>query len=300
VGAVASACLFGWSLHRYHLAETQLAVWQKPGEDFAQKRKAALELPLPQIMEKKCHFHFGQGTLLDVEILSIFRTDFKQFATPLLARKCDTPEAQHRWVLEFLRNNPFIVKFFEKNPELAGIPKWGDVQKFQEQFDLIVKIMEHLEKGYAAETAFKKREEGAKQPYDSIWKNFNEKVKEQKMPFLQKQNYYKRVSKILKEECLDPIHELYKQDHSRTSYYGSLIYPQVRAFLEEANKGLLLDQDYKLDAATFANPAKFVPADMQQEINALVAKFPQNVIEKAKVIAPEEAYQDFIAAAFKA
>ncbi|HEX4839015.1 MAG TPA: hypothetical protein VFU89_01080 [Rhabdochlamydiaceae bacterium] len=300
VGAVASACLFGWSLHRYHLAETQLAVWQKPGEDFAQKRKAALELPLPQIIEEKCHFYNGQGTLLGVEILSIFRTDFKQFATPLLAREYDKPEAQHRWVLEFLHNNPFVVRFFEKSPELAGIPRWKDVQKFQAQIDLIVKIKEHLEKGYAAETAFKKREEGAKQPYDSIWKNFNEKVKEQKMPFLQKQNYYNRVSKILKEECLDPIHELYKQDHSRTSYYSSLIYPQVRAFLEEANKGLLLDQPYKLDAGVFADPAKFVPAEMQLEVDTLVAKFPQNVIEKAREIAPEKEYQDFITAAFKA
>lgn len=302
VGAVASACLFGWSLHRYHLAETQLAVWQKPGEDFAQKRKAALELPLPQIIEKKCHFHFGQGTLLDVEILSIFRTDFKHFATPLLARKCDTPEAQHRWVLEFLRNNPFVVKFFEKNPELAGISGWEAVQKFQEQIDLIVKIREHLEKGYVA--GYKKRMEAAQQKYESIGKAFNEKVEkycsEQKMNFLKKNLYYKRVVEILQKECLDPLYALYKKDHSNTSFYGSLIYPQVRDWLEEANKGLLLDQPYKLDATTFADPAKFVPAEMQQEVDALVAKFPQNVIEKARKIATEKAYQDFITEAFKA
>ncbi|HEX2580307.1 MAG TPA: hypothetical protein VHK67_07895 [Rhabdochlamydiaceae bacterium] len=300
VGVVALACLFGWSLHKYHLAEKELAVWQSPGEDFAKKRKAALELPLPQIIQKKCHFHDGEGMLLGVEILSIFRRDFKEFATPLLARECKTPQEQHRWVSEFWQNAPLVVKFFEENPGLLEDKRWKDVQKFQEQFDLFVKVLEYLKTGYVAD--FSRRIEAPKQKYEAIQKAFAEKslahFKDKKTPALQSNLYAQRVSKILEEECLGPIYALHLKDKSKVENFGSLVYPQLRMFLEEANKGLLLDQPYMLDTDAFKDPTKFVPADLQNEVDALVSKFPQNVIDKAKAVASQPAYHDFIAAVF--
>ena len=304
VGAVASTCLFGWSLHRYHIAEKQLAVWRSPGEDFAQKRKDALELPLPQILKKKCYFHPTQptGTLLGVEILSIFRREFKQFATPLLAKTCNTPEEQHRWVLAFFQNNPFGIKFFEDNPQLANEAGWKEVQKFEEQIDLMLKVMKHIEEAYVQDAS--KRLGAVKLKYETIQKAFVEKTRAyseaNRIPLLNANNYFQRVSKVLNTECLEPIHALYLRDKAKADFFGSLVYSQVRTLLEEANKGLLLDQAYTLDPTIFADPAKFVPGNFQQELDAMTANFPQNVIDKAKALAPQEPYQNFVTAAFQA
>jgi hypothetical protein len=55
-------------------------------------------------------------------------------------------------------------------------------------------------------------------------------------------------------------------------------------------------QAYTLEV--IRDPATFVPGNYQQELDAITANFPQKVIDKAKAIAPQERYQNFVAAAF--
>lgn len=303
-GAFASTCLAGWSLHRYHVADKELALWQKPGEDFAKKRKASLELSLQDMIQKKCHFCPDQnaGTLLGVEIFSVFRRDLKKFATPLLTQKCESPEEQHQWVSEFLKGNPFGIKFFEENPLLASEARWKDVQKFQNQIEQFLKVREHIEKVYVA--GFEKRQEAAKQKYEAIKKAFNERGKayfgEKKISFLNANNYVQRVLKVLKAECLDKIYALHQKDLEKVNAFDSLVYVQVRALLEEAQKGLLEDQAYQLDETAFADPDKFIPKNFQVELDAITVPYPQNVITKAKEINSLPLYHEFIDAAFQA
>jgi hypothetical protein len=302
VSTVAFTCLAGWSLHRYHVADKQLAVWQRPGEDFAQKRKAALELQLPEMIQKKCHFHPDQptGTLLGVEMFSVFRREFKQFATPLLERKCDTPAQQHQWVLDFSKGIPFAIKFFEGNPHLASERGWEDVQKFQKQFDQLLELMKILKESYVPQ--FNKNLEVVEEKYKAIQKSFSEKAQafcdRQKLVPLRAQLYHKRVSDILKKECLDNIYAIYTRHKGQAEYPCSTVYPQVRALLEEAQKGLLADQPYTLDETAFADAGKLLPKDFQEELNAVTASYPQNVITKAKEIDSVPLYHQFVEAAF--
>jgi hypothetical protein len=309
-GSVASTCLAGWSLHRYHVADKELAIWQKPGEDFAKKRKTSLELSLQELIQKKCHFCPEQkiGTLLGVEMLSVFRQDFKQFATPLLARKCESPEEQHQWVSDFLKDNPFGIKFFEVNPHLANEAGWKDVQKFQLQIEQFLTVRKHIVEVYVA--GFEKRQNAVKEKHEAILKSFGEKAKAhfeaKKIPFLSANNYGQRVLKVLKAECLDKIYALYQEDQKKVNAFDSLVYPQIRALLEEAQKGLLEEKPYQLDETAFAEADKFIPKNFQEELEAITALYPQNVIEKAKAEAPEEAqkykdvYLELIDAAFQA
>jgi hypothetical protein len=165
----------------------------------------------------------------------------------------------------------------------------------------LVKVMKHIEESYVAE--FPKRKEAVKQKHEAIQKAFVEKTqaytKSKKIPFLNANNYFQRVLKVLKAECLDPILAIHERDCEKVNSFGSLVYPQVKALLEEANKGLLLDQkDYKLDPTTFADPAKFVPGNFQQDLDAVTEKFPQNVITKAKEIDSNPLYQRFVDVAF--
>ncbi len=302
VGTVASTCLAGWSLHRYHLADKQLAFWQSPGEDFAQKRKTALGLPLHEMIQKKCHFHPEQltGTLFAIEILSVFRRDFKHFATPLLDRKCDTPALQHQWVLDFFKGNPFAIKFFADNPHLSNESGWDNVQKFQIQIDQLIALMTALEKSCEAQS--NTNQEAAKNKYDTLQKGVLDKgnafCERQQLAELRAQLYFFRVLPILNEECLSKIHALYLRDNAKANSFGSLVYPQVRALLEEANKGLLQDQAYTLDATVFADPAKYVTGNFQEELDAITVNFPKNVIDKAKAIDSLPMYHQFIDAAF--
>ncbi len=302
VGIVASTCLAGWSLHRYHVADKELTVWQRPGEDFAQKRKAALGLSLQEMIQEKCHFHPKQptGMLFAVEILSVFKRDFKQFATPLLARKCDTPALQHQWVLDFFKGNPFVIKFFEGNPHLAKEAEWKDVQKFQTQFDLLSKFMKTLKESYAAQ--FDTNQKAAQEKQDSIKKNFEDKTKAffegQKLVYLRAQLYRSRVAPILNEECFSKINALYLRHKEQADYACSVIYLQVRTLLEAAQKALLEEQPYTLDEAAFADPAKFIPKNFQEELDAITASYQQNVITRAKAIDPLPLYHRFVDAAF--
>lgn len=302
VGAVASTCLFGWSLHRYRIAEKQLAVWRSPGEHFAQKRKAALELPLHEMSKKKCHFHPAQptGTLLGVEIFSVFRRDFKQFATPLLDRTCNTPAEQHQWVLDFFKGNPFGITFFVDNPHLSDEPGWKKVLMFQEQFNKLTELLKSLEKSYVAQ--FNTNQDAAKQKYEAIQKSVLDKAKAfcegQKMVPLRVQLFHSRILSILDEECLSKIHALSKRHKGQADYPCSIVFPQVRALLEEAQKGLLEDQPYTLDATAFADEGKFIPKNIQEELDAITANYPQNVIDKAKAVDSVPLYHQFIDAAF--
>jgi hypothetical protein len=297
VGAVASTCLFGWSLHRYHIAEKELALWQRPGEDFATKRRAALELSLQEMIQKKCHFRYDQptGTLLGVEILLVFRRDLQQFATPLLARACDTPEQQHQWVLDFFKGNPFGMRFFKDNLPLANEAGWKDIQKFQEQIDQLVTLINTLEKSYVAQCHT--NQSAAKEKADAIEQCFSEKgdvfCKKQKFFALKADLFHARVLKILKTECLDPIRALEQKEKEKGDFFGSLVYHQIRALLVEARKGLLEDQPYTLDQTVFTDLEKFVSGNFEQELDAITAPYPQNVIVKAKANAPKEARQEY-------
>jgi hypothetical protein len=303
VGAVASACLFGWCLNRYYIAKKQLAVWQSPGEDFATKRKAALQLSLQAMIQKKCHFCPEQltGTLLGVEMLSVFRRDFKKFATPLLARKCETPQQQHQWVADFFYGNPFAIKFFEENPHLASERGWEDVQKFQKQTDQSLVLINTLKESHGDQ--FKKNQDAAKLKANALQKEVSEKAKAfcegKKIVSLRTQLYLSRVLKILKTECLDKIYDLGLREKAKADFVQSLVYPQVRALLEEAQKGLLEDKPYVLDENGFTDPEKFVSGNFQEELDAITVPYPQNVIEKSKAIADAmPLYQQFVDAAF--
>ncbi len=302
-GTVASTCLVGWSLHRYHVADKELALWRSPGEDFAKRRKAALELSLQEMIQNKCHFCPEQktGTLFAVEILSVFRRGFKQFATPLLDRKCDTSEQQHVWMSDFFKGNPFGIKFFEENLHLASERGWEDVLKFQNQIEQLLKVRKHIEEVYVAD--FAKREDAAKQKYEAIEKAFNEKTSayfkaNKEIPFLKANNYYQKVLKVLKTECLDPIRTLYLRDHEKVHSFDSLVYLQVRAMLEEAQKGFIEEQPYQPDETAFADAGKFIPKNFLEELDAITALYSQKVITKAKEINSLPIYQQFIDAAF--
>ncbi len=304
VGAVAFACLFGWSLHRYYVAEKELAVWQRPGEDFAKKRLAALQLPLHEMVKNKCYFHPNQtsSTLLGVEMLSVFRRDFKKFATLLLDRKCESPEEQHQWVVNFMQGNPLWIEFFEDNPHLASKPVYHDIWKFQKQIHQLLELLNTLKIILVPE--WHKNHDAAKKMSDDIQKKILEKAEafrnSQKIPVLSANNYVQRILKILKTECLDKINDLGLKEKTQAEFFGSIVYSQVRALLEEAKKGLLEDQPYKLDEGAFECVDIFftenfqrIINDFQKKLDAITAPYPKNVIDKLKAEAPKEARQEY-------
>jgi hypothetical protein len=309
VGVVASTCLFGWSLHRYHIAEKELAVWSSPGEDFAKKRKAALELPLHEMVKNKCYFRPNQpsSTLLGIEMLSVFRRDFKKFATPLLDKKCDTPEQQHQWVVDFIKGNPLWIEFFEDNPHLANKPVYHDVWKFREQIHQLSELINTLAALLVPQ--FNENQKAAKQKADDIKKNVLEKAEtfcqSQKITALRAQLYRSRVLKVLNTECLDQLYALSEKEKTKAKFFCSIVYSQVRALLEEAKKGLLENKSYEFDEDVFAYADIFfsdfqsINKYFQRELDAITVSYPKNVIDKARAVAPqEETYQQFITAAF--
>lgn len=301
-GIVAFLCLVGGSWHRYHIADNELTMWKSPGEDFALKRKAALEFPLQQMIQKKCHFCPKQltGTLLGVEMLSVFRRDFKKFATTFLARTCDTPEQQHKWVSEFLEGNLVALTFFEEN-SLANEWGWENVLKFQNQISQLRVLINTLQEEHVGQ--FNKNKDAAKQKSNDTKKNVSEKAKafseRNKILPLRAQLYLSRVSKIMKTEYLDKIHELSLREKAKADFCYSLVYSQVRALLEEAQKGLLEDKPYVPDEKAFKDPSQFVLGNFQEELDAICAPYPQNVIEKSKAIDKAvPLFHQFVDAAF--
>jgi hypothetical protein len=301
VSAVAALCFAGWSLQKYHAAGKELAIWQSPGEDFAQRRTASLALPLDQISLKKCHYHHEQtgGALLGVEMLFVFKRDFKRFVQPLLAKKCDTDEQKQQWVKDFFKSNPLMIKFFVDNPHLIEEAGWDQVETFQQQFDLLMKLEKQvIEK-------FKADQEIAKQKHGVIKKTFQDKVPvvcgEQKITKLFAQYYFGMVMPVLQEECLTKIHNAYLEHSKHLDSFYAEVYTQIRPWLEDANKVLIEGKPSTFDANGFADPEKFLPNDFQEKLNAIIADFPKNVIDKAKLTAPDEAeYGAFVDAVFTA
>ncbi len=299
VSAVAALCFAGWSLKKYNEAGKELAIWQSPGEDFAQKRKAASELPLGQISLKKCHYHHekqAEGTLLGIEMLFIFKRSFERFAEQFLARKCDTPEQKQRWVMDFFKANPLVIRFFVDNPHLIEEAGWNDVQTFQQQFDQLLKLDELVLE------QFEKDQDTAKQKHAGILKAFKEKApvvcSTQNIRKLSAQHYFGRVMSALQEECLTKIHEANKEHRKHLEVFYSEVYLQVRPWFEHSYK-VLKGEVSAFDANGFAEPAKFLPKDFQQKLDAVTANFPQNVIAKAKEKDPDNAqYCAFVDAVF--
>jgi hypothetical protein len=306
VSAVASCCFAGWSLQKYRQAEKELAVWERPGEDFAQKRKGDLGLPLHQISQKQCHYHsvkqedgsfLAAGSLFGVEILFIFKREFESFAKPLLEAKCDTPEQKKQWVTHFFKANPLAIKFFVDNPHLkedeAG---WNTVEVFQKQFDQLMKLKEDVEK------IFKTDHETAKQKHDEILKAFEvraqEVITDQKITPLFGDYYLGKVRPVLKKECLDKISPVYEEHSKQQEALYPEVYLQIRPWLEHARK-VLQGMESTFDANGFADPAKFFPKDFQPKLDAVTANYQQKVIAKAKRKNPNNVqYCAFVDAVF--
>jgi hypothetical protein len=289
VSAVAACCFAGWSLGKYREAEKELAVWQSPGEDFAQRRKGSSELPLDQISQKQSHYHLvkqedesflAEGSLLGVEMLFIFKRDFVSFAKPLLETQCDTPDQKKQWVAHFFQANPLAIKFFIDNPYLkedeAG---WNTVEAFQKQFDQLLKLKEEVGK------QFKTDDETAKQKHDEILKTFEVRAQEfitvQKMTPLFGEYYLERVRSVLKQECLDKISPVYHEHSKQQEAFYPEVYLEIRPWLEHANK-IFQGIESTFDANGFADPPKFLPQAFQPKLDEVTANYHQNVIKKAK------------------
>jgi len=303
VGIVAACCFAGWSFQRYHTAEKQLAVWRSPAEDFALRRNASLELPLDKISEQKCHYHLDQpgGTLLGIEIFCLLKHSFKQFAEPLLARKCDSPDQQHQWVADFFTSNPLMINFVRDNPHLAGEKEWQAVIKFQEQMILLQEMLENIKSQYTPQLP--KSMEFARIQWEGLKSLMEGKADEAsktlELDSTTAERYQKMVLQALYEEHLVKIYILIQQHQIKTKFFYSLVYSQVRVLLEQASVGLLEQKPFTLDPDAFTDLNKVIP-DFSQELQAIAALFPQNVIVKARsLFSADLEYQQFIDEVFK-
>ena len=293
VGIVAACCFAGWSLHRYHTAEKQRAVWHAPAEDFALRRKASLELSLEEMSKNKCHYHLEQsgGTLLGVEMFYRLQNDLKQFAEPLLKITCTEPQEQHQWLGVFFNSNPLLINFFQDNPSLLREKEWQDVQVFQWHIIQLNNLLKNLKDRSGEFDKIVKNQEKVEAKAAEVCKTLS-------LDATTTDRYQGLLQQALKEEYLSEIEALIQQHGMKAHFFGSLVYDQVRDFLEQACQGIVDQQPCTLDPTMFTNVREVIPK-FYWDFEVIQSQYPQKVIVKAKSLCTEDAYQNFIDEIFK-
>lgn len=298
-GIVASCCLFGWSLQRYYTAEKELKLWIHPGEDFALRRKADLELSLDNISKQKCHYHPDQpeGTLLGIEIYYLFKKHFQQFAEPLLTRKCDTPSLQHKWVFDFYTSNPLMIEFFKDNPHLEKEEEWKAVKPFHLVAIELMTHLDNLNKQYYVQ--FSKDLEAVRKKLEDLGKDINETISKVStnlaLDAALKDRFQNNLILAFNDEFFSKVSALAMQHRTEGSHFASFVYPQIRKLLEMANTRVLKDEPVVIDPAEFSFDKK--PA-FSEEYRAIATPYPNNVLDRAKSLDADVAYQNFIQEVF--
>lgn len=297
-GIIAACCLFGGSLQRYYIAEKEHKLWIHPGEEFALRRKAALELPLDKISEQKCHYHPEQlsGTLLGIEIFYLFKKSFQQFAEPLIARTCDTPSLQHQWVIDFFSSNPLMIEFLKDNPHLEKEEEWKVVKPFHLITIKLWKHLEDLQKQYHdqfpkdLEAVRKKLEELESKMDQAISKAFTNLALDPTI----KERYQRNLVFALNEEYISKIYVLAQKHQTQRSHFCSFVYPQVRKLLELAHTRLVKQELCEIEMDDLDKKPHFI-----EEYQEILKLYPQQVIVRAKSLDTDATYQNFIDEVFK-
>ncbi len=287
VGTVVACCYAGQSLQRLHIAEKELLAWKSPGEDFALRRKATLELPLQKIAEQKSHFHPERpgGTLLGVEIFYLFTKNFEPFAKHLLEKQPATPDEQLQWVVDFFTGNPLRINFFFNNSHLLKEEKWKAVEKFRDE---IFKLEDKL--NFLREIEKKEMPQDRKAVHQAAAARACRKLN---IDIPADERYQQMVLQVLNEEYVAQISELGEKYQLKMSHFCPLFYPQVRKLLEQANQVLLKQQPYALEAIDFHT------LDLPlQEYQAILKQYPKNAYENAKYLSADDQYQKFLAEVF--
>ncbi len=292
VGTVVSCFFAGWSYQRYQVADHQVSVWRNPGEDFALRRKTALELPLNEIMKKKCFIGNSEGTLLGVEILHLFKLHFKQFAEPLLEKKCDQPKEKSKWISDFFISNPLLIDFFKENPSLDKEEGWTEILHVQQS-------LSHLQTFLDWKSQIPKQEQHAadvKKKFQDSFQSLITKVgKDMSLDAPQVADYQKKIFQALDEELFSKISTLIQEHKTQAAALDAQVYPDLRDLLDKFNKNVFEQKIFFLDFYKFRN----LP-DFQRDLEKLRDLFPQNVIEKAKSLSQDDpTYQRFVAEIFK-
>jgi hypothetical protein len=220
-----------------------------------------------------------------VEIFYLFTKNFEPFAKHLLERQPTTPDQQLQWVNDFLKANPLMIDFFWNNPHLPKEKEWKAVEEFRNE---ILKLKDKLD--FLLRLEKKEMPPSVKARYQAAAATARLKLK---IDFFAAEPYKQMLLQALDEVYVSKISELVETHQEKMSHFCSLMYPQVRLLLEQANQGLLERNPYQLQ------PFDFQSLDLLfQAYNAIQVQYPQNVYEYAKYLSAHDQYQDFLAEVF--
>ncbi|HUD01225.1 MAG TPA: hypothetical protein VMR37_02785, partial [Rhabdochlamydiaceae bacterium] len=257
------------------------------------------------ISKKKCHYYGRQsnGTLLGVEILHLFAQHFKNFAEPLIARKCEgEPRQQHQWMIDFFVSNPLLIDFFKENGCLLLEKEWQDIQNLRNYAvqlqDLMIKG-EYLDQQKTEISSFERK---AKILQECLRKSFHSGIEKVALELALDPAivliYQQRLLAALDEIVLCKVTALIQEFKGKADYPFSFFYSRARYLLCQAFIGLIERKPYTLNPTAFTLDR--ILKDYKVKLKEIVRFNLQKLIDKAKTFAPDDqAYQKFLLEFFK-
>lgn len=224
--------------------------------------------------------------------------DFRNFADPLVAKKCDTVEETHKWVTDFFDQNPFKTDLFKGNPELPIWPpkeKWKRIKVFQfhylhlkQQYDNLTLHWQKIQP--KIQDKAKMKCESMKSQVEAAAKTA---AKTLALDDSNAQQYQVLLMQVFDEELTSKISELGSVGEE---HRGVFAYSQVDDFFKKAYHELILGKKpFILIPATWQK----MITDFQDDLDKISQNYPQNVISKAKALFQDPAFHTFVDRVFK-